>query len=83
MLLSRIFIRRNIVFLSILIFILSYSAITLNKPGFLYNDDGSLRQFGLNSNKRTIVPVWLLSILLSILSYLFVMYYLAIPKLLY
>lgn len=83
MLLNRNYIRKNLSFISIIIFILSYTAITYMKPGFIYNHDGSLRNFGLNSSKRTIIPAWLLSILLAILSYLFVMYYLAIPKLLY
>ena len=83
MFISRNYIKNNITFVSIIVFILSYSAIAYFKPGFLYNHDGTLRNFGLNSNKRTIVPIWLLAILLSLLSYLIVMYYLALPKLMY
>lgn len=83
MFLSRIYIRKNLTLIAILIFIFTYSAIVYLKPGFLYNNDGSLRNFGLNSNKKTIIPAWLLAILLSLISYLIVMYYLALPKLMY
>ena len=53
------------------------------KPSLLYNRDGSLRQFGLNNSKKTVFHAWLLALLISILSYVFVLYYLAIPKLLH
>jgi hypothetical protein len=49
------------------------------KPGFLYNKDGSLRQFGVGYRNKTILPVWLLSIILGIISYLFVRFYLSKP----
>jgi hypothetical protein len=49
------------------------------KPSFLYNTDGSLRQFGVGYRNKTILPVWLLAIILGIVSYLFVRYYLYKP----
>ena len=79
---NRNYIRRNITSISIILFIISFTIVQLVKPGFLYNKDGSLRQFGLNSSKRTVIPIWLLSFILAIMSYLIVLYYLAIPKLL-
>jgi hypothetical protein len=51
------------------------------KPEFLYNKNGSIREFGVGYKNKTILPVWLFSILLGILSYLFVLYYLVYPKL--
>ena len=51
------------------------------KPGFLYNRDGSLREFGIGYTNKTIVPLWLFSIILGILSYVFVLYYLVYPRL--
>jgi len=45
-----------------------------------YKDDGSIRQFGVGYRNKTILPVWLLAIILGILSYLFVLYYLAYPR---
>jgi uncharacterized membrane protein YozB (DUF420 family) len=80
---NRTYIRKNITFVSIILFVAIYWGITYIKPGFLYNYDGSIRQFGLNSNKKTVIPIWLLSILLAIVVYLAVLYYLALPKLLY
>ena len=70
------FIHTNIPFVSILLFVLFYSFILYSKPGFLYNPDGSLRQFGVGYKNKTILPCWLLAIVLGVLSYLAVLYYL-------
>lgn len=77
---NRNYIRQNITSISLIIFISIYCAILYFKPGFLYNNDGSLRQFGINSSKKTVLPVWLLAIIISIASYFLVLYYLALPK---
>ena len=45
------------------------------KPSFLYNPDGSLREFGVGYKNKTILPVWLLSLVLGILSYVLVIFY--------
>ena len=74
------YIRNNIVSVSIVIFIASYMFILYTKPGFIYNSDGSLRQFGLNSTRKTVIPAWLLALVLAIASYFLVLYYLTIPK---
>jgi hypothetical protein len=47
------------------------------KPGFIYNEDGGFRQFGVGYRHKTVVPIWLVAIFVSILSYLAVLYYLA------
>jgi len=78
---NRNYVRRNITSLSILLFLILFGIFQFIAPAFLYNKDGSLREFGLNSNKRTILPIWFLSLLLAIFSYLIVLYYLAFPKL--
>ncbi len=75
----RHFIRKNITGVSIIVFILLFSLFQVIEPGFLY-DNGALRQFGIGSKKKTVLPIWLLSIILSILSYLAVIYYINIPK---
>ena len=71
------FIRNNPVLVSIILFLALFIIFQLLKPGVLYNKDGSLREFGVGYRNRTILPVWLLSIILGILSYLFVRYYLS------
>jgi hypothetical protein len=57
-----------------------FGAIQMMKPAFLYNKDGSIREFGVGYKNKTILPIWLLSLILGILSYLFIMYYVAYPK---
>ena len=66
------FVRNNVVLLSITIFIMLFTVIHMVKPGFIYNKDGSLRQFGVGRKLSTVLPSWLLAILLAIFSYLIV-----------
>ncbi len=77
---NRQFVRRNITSISIITFIILFAGIQFIEPAFLYDKDGSIRQFGLGTRKKTILPIWFLTIILAVLSYLFVLYYLAIPK---
>ena len=72
---SKKYIRENIPLVSIIIFVILFGIIQYNKPMFLYNKDGSLREFGIGYKNKTIFPVWLLSIVLGILCYLAVRYY--------
>ena len=77
---TRIFIRNNITAVSIILFIIIYALVQIVKPNFIYNEDGSLKQFGLGVRQKTIIPIWLVTMILAIFSYLFVLYYLAMPK---
>ena len=74
------YIRNNIISIAITVFIVLYGIIVYTQPSFLYNRDGSLRQFGLNSSKKTVIPAWLLSLVLAIVSYFLVLYYVTVPK---
>lgn len=74
-------VRQNMTLVSTIIFIISFGIIQFIKPQFLYNTDGSIREFGVGYKNKTILPIWLLSIVLGILSYLAVMYFLSRPKL--
>jgi hypothetical protein len=73
-------IRENVTLVSIVLFLILFGIIQYAKPKFLYNSDGSIREFGVGYKNKTILPIWLLSIVLGILCYLCVMYYLAHPK---
>lgn len=73
----KIFIRKNPVLVSILVFLAIFIPIQVFKPAFLYNTDGSMRDFGIGYKNKTILPIWLFSIVLGILSYVFVLYYLS------
>jgi hypothetical protein len=74
------YIRENITLISIILFVIMFGLIVMIKPAFLYNKDGSIREFGIGYKNKTILPIWLLSLILGIISYLFVMFYLASPK---
>jgi uncharacterized membrane protein YozB (DUF420 family) len=76
----RQFARDNITMTSIVLFIILFMIIHVIKPLFLYNSNGSIRDFGVGYKNKTILPIWLLSIILGILCYLFVMYYIAYPR---
>jgi hypothetical protein len=69
------YIKENITFVSIVIFVVLFGIIQLIKPAFLYNRDGSPREFGIGYRNKTILPIWLLSVVLGIFSYLMVLYY--------
>ena len=70
------YIRENPTLLAIVIFIIIYGSIQIIKPSCFYNKDGSIREFGIGYSNKTILPIWLLSLVLGILSYLAVVYYL-------
>lgn len=74
-------IQENMTLVSIVLFLVIFTIIQWFKPAFLYNSDGSIREFGIGYKNKTILPIWLLSLLLGILCYLFVLYYLVYPRL--
>ncbi len=80
---NRNIIRRNVTSYSILLFIILYIIVLSCKPAFIYKRDGSLRSFGIGFRDKTVIPAWLLAIILAIISYLIVLYYIAFPKLLH
>jgi len=69
------YIRENPTLIAIVLFIIIYGAIQIMKPSCFYNRDGSIREFGIGYRNKTILPIWLLSLVLGILSYLAVIYY--------
>ena len=74
-------IRDNITIVSIILFIFIFTSIQIMKPACFYNKDGSIREFGIGYKNKTILPIWLLSIILGILCYLAVMYYVSYSRL--
>jgi hypothetical protein len=76
----RTYIRENITLVSIVLFVIIFGTIQMMKPACFYNRDGSIREFGVGYRNKTILPIWLMSLLLGILSYLAVLYYVNTPK---
>jgi uncharacterized membrane protein YidH (DUF202 family) len=73
-------IRENITLVSVVLFIIIFGIIQMMKPVCFYNRDGSIREFGVGYRNKTILPIWLLSLLLGILCYLSVLYFVSYPK---
>ena len=71
------FVRYHKLSISIIIFLILFSIVHMMKPTMLYNDDGSFRQFGVGYRHKTVIPIWGVSMVIAIFSYLFVIYYLA------
>lgn len=78
---NRIFVRKHINSFAIIIFLIVFYAINIVQPAFMYNEDGSFREFGIGYKKKTVVPTWLVAIIVAIFSYLGVLYYLTYPRL--
>jgi hypothetical protein len=72
---QQLFIKNNILYLSLLLFIVIFAILNYIKPIFLYNKNGSIREFGVGYTNKTIMPVWLLSIILGILCYTGITFY--------
>lgn len=61
--------------LSIIIYILLCGFVHILKPRYIYNENGSFKEFGIGYKKKTVIPIWLCMILISILTYFFVFLY--------
>ena len=75
--LSKSFVRYHHISFAIVLFIILFSVIHYTKPGLIYNRDGGFRPFGIGYRNKTVIPIWVVAIVLAILSYLAVAYYLA------
>jgi hypothetical protein len=69
------YVRENITLVAVILFIIIFGTIQMMKPACFYNRDGSIREFGIGYRNKTILPIWLLSLVLGILCYLAVLYY--------
>jgi len=76
----RSFVKRHTVSVSILLFMITFFAMQHFAPSFLYKKNGHIRRFGIGYKEKTILPIWLIALVLAIFSYLAVRYYLELPK---
>lgn len=70
------FVYQNKLYIAISIFLVFFISVHILKPSFLYNADGGFRPFGLGYSHKTVIPMWVVAIVLAILSYLAVNFYL-------
>tara|TARA_B100000989_G_scaffold296911_2_gene281208 strand:- start:1387 stop:1632 length:246 start_codon:yes stop_codon:yes gene_type:complete len=79
----RQFIQNNINLTTIVLFLFFFIIFIVSKPQFVFDKNGRPREFGLGYKNKTVVPIWLIIIILAIFSYLLVLYYLNLNKLLF
>ena len=63
-----------IIYVVILIFIILFGLVNAFRPTIIYNKDLSFRRFGIGYKNKSVLPIWLFSIVLAILVYVVVMY---------
>ena len=71
---NKLFIKQNITSMSILLFMILFGIMVYLKPNFVFNKDGTMRQFGSGYRNKTVIPIWLIVIIMAYLSYLFLLY---------
>ena len=77
MYLTKKFVQFHKVNIAVFIFLIVFTMIHLIKPGAIYNKEGGFRPFGLGYKHKTVIPIWVISIIAAILSYLLVLVYIA------
>lgn len=70
----RQYIINNINLVSVVIFLLLFALIIFIKPTIIFDKNGRPREFGIGYKNKTILPLWLMVIILAIISYLFIVY---------
>jgi len=56
--------------LSIFLFVVIFIGLNWYKPSFIFDTDGTVREFGIGRKKKTIIPLWLIVFITAFLSYL-------------
>lgn len=74
-------IKQNKPLTAIFLFFFIYGIMYIVKPTFLFIKPNDIpREFGIGYRNKTILPLWLFSIIIGILSYFIVIYYIQYPK---
>ena len=61
--------------IAVFIFLILFGIINALRPSVIYNKDLSFRRFGIGYKNKTVIPIWLFSIVLAILVYVTVIYF--------
>ena len=69
------FIRLHKAVTAVSIFLILMIAVHIMKPNLIYDVNGAFRHFGVGYREKTILPIWIISILFAIFSYLMVLIY--------
>jgi uncharacterized membrane protein YozB (DUF420 family) len=60
--------------IAVFVFLILFGIVNAFRPSIIYNKDLSFRRFGIGYKNKTVVPIWLMSIILAILVYVLVTY---------
>lgn len=71
----RQFIVNNIMLVSLIVFLVLFAIILTYKPGLMFDKNGKPREFGIGYKNKTILPLWLMVIILAILTYFGILCY--------
>ena len=63
------YLQKQKVWIACFVFIILFSIVHIVKPGFLYNESGGFRPFGVGYRNKTVIPIWIIAIVLAIFSY--------------
>lgn len=66
--------REALSIIAVFLFLVLFGIINAFRPSIIYNKDLSFRRFGIGYKNKTVVPIWLFSIILAILVYVVVTY---------
>jgi len=64
------------IYVTILLYLVIFLLIHLTKPSLLYNEEGSFRPFGLGYRHKTVISMWVISIVVAVFCYLAITLYL-------
>ena len=67
------YVRTHKTAIAIFLFLILFSIVHSSKPRFAYTDDGGFRQFGLGYRNKTVIPIWIVAIILAIFSYVVIL----------
>lgn len=71
----RQFILNNKMLVSLVLFLILFAIVLTYKPTLMFDKNGKPREFGIGYKNKTILPFWLMVIILAIVSYFCILYY--------
>ena len=70
----RDFIQKYRMLTTFILFLTFFSLIMIIKPPFVFNRDGSFKDFGLGYTNRSVLPIWVISIVFAIMAYYIILF---------
>jgi hypothetical protein len=63
---------------AIILFLCLFAIFHVVKPAFAYQENGAYRPFGIGYRHKTVIPIWIVSIIIAIVSYLAILWVLTL-----